>query len=43
MSLIAPLHDDRILVLRLRDAISTLIEEQGLKPGDQLPTEAELT
>jgi len=43
MSLITPLRDERTLVLQLRDAISTLIEEQGLKPGDQLPTEAELT
>lgn len=43
MSLITPLRDERTLVLQLRDAISALIEEQGLKPGDQLPTEAELT
>lgn len=43
MSLVTPLRDERTLVLQLRDAISTLIEEQGLKPGDQLPTEAELT
>lgn len=43
MSLITPLRDERTLVLQLRDAISTLIEEQGLQPGDQLPTEAELT
>lgn len=43
MSPITPLRDERTLVLQLRDAISALIEEQGLKPGDQLPTEAELT
>jgi len=43
MSPITPLRDERTLVLQLRDAISTLIEEQGLRPGDQLPTEAELT
>jgi GntR family transcriptional regulator len=43
MSLITPLRDERTLVLQLRDAISALIEEQGLQPGDQLPTEAELT
>jgi GntR family transcriptional regulator len=43
MSLITPLRDERTLVLQLRDAISALIEEQSLKPGDQLPTEAELT
>ncbi len=43
MSLITPLRDERTLVLQLRDAISALIDEQGLKPGDQLPTEAELT
>ncbi|WP_150117462.1 GntR family transcriptional regulator [Microvirga vignae] len=41
--MITPLRDERTLVLQLRDAISALIEEQGLKPGDQLPTEAELT
>lgn len=43
MSLITPLRDERTLVLKLRDAITALIDEQGLKPGDQLPTEAELT
>jgi len=43
MSLITPLRDERTLVLQLRDAISALIEERGLQPGDQLPTEAELT
>ncbi|WP_445503128.1 GntR family transcriptional regulator [Microvirga sp. G4-2] len=41
--MITPLRDERTLVLQLRDAISALIDEQGLKPGDQLPTEAELT
>jgi len=43
MSSITPLRDERTLVLQLRDAIGALIDEQGLKPGDQLPTEAELT
>jgi GntR family transcriptional regulator len=43
MSLITPLRDERTLVLQLRDAISSLIEQQSLQPGDQLPTEAELT
>lgn len=43
MSLITPLRDERTLVLQLRDAISALIDEQQLRPGDQLPTEAELT
>ncbi len=43
MSLVTPLRDERTLVLQLRDAIGSLIEEQGLQPGDQLPTEAELT
>ncbi|WP_091134320.1 UTRA domain-containing protein [Microvirga guangxiensis] len=41
--MITPLRDERTLVLKLRDAITALIDEQGLKPGDQLPTEAELT
>ncbi|MCG7391588.1 GntR family transcriptional regulator [Microvirga sp. ACRRW] len=41
--MITPLRDERTLVLKLRDAISALIDEHGLKPGDQLPTEAELT
>jgi GntR family transcriptional regulator len=43
MSLATPLRDERTLVLQLRDAISTMIEEKGLQPGDRLPTEAELT
>jgi GntR family transcriptional regulator len=43
MSLVTPLRDERTLVLQLRDAISALIDEQQLRPGDQLPTEAELT
>ncbi|WP_322098849.1 GntR family transcriptional regulator [Microvirga roseola] len=41
--MVTPLRDERTLVLQLRDAISALIGDQGLKPGDQLPTEAELT
>ncbi|MXQ10095.1 GntR family transcriptional regulator [Microvirga makkahensis] len=43
MSPITPLRDERTLVLQLRDAIGALIGAHGLKPGDQLPTEAELT
>jgi GntR family transcriptional regulator len=43
MALVTPLRDERTLVLQLRDAINTLIDEQGLQPGEQLPTEAELT
>jgi GntR family transcriptional regulator len=43
MSLAAPLRDERTLVLQLRDAISSMIEQRGLQPGDRLPTEAELT
>lgn len=43
MSLVTPIRDERTLVLKLRDAINSMIEERGLKPGDRLPTEAELT
>lgn len=38
-----PLRDKQTLVVKLRDRISDLIRETGLKPGDKLPTEAELT
>jgi GntR family transcriptional regulator len=38
-----PLRDKQTLVVRLRDRISDLIRETDLKPGDKLPTEAELT
>lgn len=38
-----PLRDKQTLVIKLRDRISDLIRETGLKPGDKLPTEAELT
>ncbi|MDH2406634.1 GntR family transcriptional regulator [Bradyrhizobium sp. SSUT18] len=43
MSSVVPLRDERTLVLQLRDAISAMIEERKLQPGDQLPTESELT
>lgn len=43
MSSAFPFRDERSLVLQLRDAISAMIDERGLQPGDQLPTEAELT
>lgn len=38
-----PLRDKQTLVTKLRDRISDLMRETGLKPGDKLPTEAELT
>lgn len=38
-----PLRDTRTLVIQLRDRIADLIREQGLAPGDKLPTEAQLT
>lgn len=38
-----PLRDKQTLVIKLRDRISDLMRESGLKPGDKLPTEAELT
>ena len=38
-----PLRDSRTLVLQLRDRIADLIREEGLRPGDKLPTEAQLT
>lgn len=38
-----PLRDSRTLVVRLRDRIAELIREEGLAPGDKLPTESQLT
>lgn len=38
-----PLRDARTLVVQLRDRIADLIRDEGLKPGDKLPTEAQLT
>lgn len=38
-----PLKDKLSLVLRLRDLIAQTIKENDLKPGDRLPTEADLT
>lgn len=37
------LRDARTLVIQLRDRISDLIRQEGLKPGDKMPTEAQLT
>ncbi|MBA3040860.1 MAG: GntR family transcriptional regulator [Alphaproteobacteria bacterium] len=38
-----PIRDPRTLAIRLRDRIAELIRDEGLKPGDKLPTEAQLT
>jgi GntR family transcriptional regulator len=38
-----PIRDTRTMVIQLRDRIATLIKDDGLKPGDKLPTEAQLT
>jgi GntR family transcriptional regulator len=38
-----PIRDTRTLVIQLRDRIAELIREEGLQPGDKLPTEAQLT
>lgn len=38
-----PLRDSRTLVAQLRDRIADLIRDEKLKPGDKLPTEAQLT
>lgn len=38
-----PLRDTRTLVIQLRDRIADLIRDEGLQPGDKLPTEAQLT
>lgn len=38
-----PLRNTRTLVIQLRDRIADLVREEGLNPGDKLPTEAQLT
>lgn len=38
-----PIRDSRTLVIQLRDRIAELIRQDGLRPGDKLPTEAQLT
>ncbi|WEX74224.1 GntR family transcriptional regulator [Sinorhizobium numidicum] len=38
-----PLRDTRTLVIQLRDRIADLIRDEGLRPGDKLPTESQLT
>jgi GntR family transcriptional regulator len=38
-----PIRDTRTLVIQLRDRIADLIRDEDLKPGDKLPTEAQLT
>jgi GntR family transcriptional regulator len=38
-----PLRDSRTLVIQLRDRIADLIRDEGLQPGNKLPTEAQLT
>ena len=38
-----PLRDSRTIAVQLRDRIADLIRDEGLKPGDRLPTEAQLT
>lgn len=38
-----PLRDARTLVIQLRDRLADLIREEGLQPGDRLPTEAQMT
>jgi GntR family transcriptional regulator len=37
------IRDPRTVVIQLRDRIANLIKDNGLKPGDKLPTEAQLT
>jgi len=37
------MRDERTLAVQLRDEIGAMIEREDLKPGDRLPTEAELT
>nr|WP_202402196.1 GntR family transcriptional regulator [Shinella sp. AETb1-6] len=37
------MRDSRTLAVQLRDRIADLIRGEGLKPGDKLPTEAQLT
>lgn len=36
-------RDTRTLALQLRDRLAELIQREGLKPGDKMPTEAQLT
>ncbi|TIN08386.1 MAG: GntR family transcriptional regulator, partial [Mesorhizobium sp.] len=38
-----PLRDARTLAVQLRDRLADLIRSEGLKPGDRLPTESQLT
>ena len=38
-----PIRDSRTLVVQLRDRLANLIKDDGLRPGDKLPTEAQLT
>lgn len=38
-----PLRDTRTLAVQLRDRVADLIKDEGLQPGDKLPTEAQLT
>lgn len=37
------IRDTRTIVIQLRGRIAELIRDKGLKPGDRLPTEAQLT
>lgn len=37
------IRDTRTIVIQLRDRIAELIRDKGLRPGDRLPTEAQLT
>lgn len=38
-----PIRDTRTLATQLRDRVAELIRAEGLRPGDKLPTEAQLT
>lgn len=38
-----PLRNSRTIAVQLRDRIADLIRDEGLRPGDRLPTEAQLT
>ena len=38
-----PLRESRTIAVQLRDRIADLIRDEGLRPGDRLPTEAQLT
>lgn len=37
------IRDTRTIVIQLRDRIADLIQSEGLRPGEKLPTEAQLT